>query len=92
MMTGAPGRSQVLSLYKQFIKNSRNFNNYNFREYFLRRAREEFRKNASVTDPAQASELYSAAKQDLGTLKRQSIISQMYTFDKLVVEPIPKEH
>lgn len=37
--------------------------------------------------PEQLAKLYQDAKADLGMLKRQAIISQMYTFDKLVVEP-----
>ncbi|EDZ72610.1 YER048W-Ap-like protein [Saccharomyces cerevisiae AWRI1631] len=32
--------------------------------------------------------LFKEAKNDLGVLKRQSVISQMYTFDRLVVEPL----
>lgn len=88
----APTRRQVLRLYKQFIKNANQFNDYNFREYFLRRARSSFKENKVIEDANKLNSLFSDAQRDLGVLKRQSIISQMYTFDKLVVEPLHKHH
>lgn len=94
-MSASPGpsRAQVLALYKQFIKNANGFNNYNYREYFLRKARTTFRKNRALEDPATISAAWDTALKDLGVLKRQSVISQMYTFDKQVVEPLdPKHH
>lgn len=81
----------MLGLYKQIIKNANRFNDYNFRQYFLRKARTEFRANKDVADAKVLDALISDAQKDLGVLKRQSIISQLYTFDKLVVEPLPKE-
>ncbi|QLQ80558.1 hypothetical protein HG537_0D05590 [Torulaspora globosa] len=91
-MSPAPTRSQVLSLYKQFVKNAKQFNDYNFREYFLRRARFDFKQNAKIHDPTRLAAIYEEAQKNLGVLKRQSVISQMYTFDKLVVEPLHKSH
>ncbi|CAI4060192.1 hypothetical protein SKDZ_05G1230 [Saccharomyces kudriavzevii ZP591] len=84
----APTRRQVLSLYKQFIRNSNQFNNYNFREYFLSKTRNTFRENMNQEDPKVLVNLFKEAKNELGVLKRQSVISQMYTFDRLVVEPL----
>ncbi|SMN19953.1 similar to Saccharomyces cerevisiae YER048W-A ISD11 Protein required for mitochondrial iron-sulfur cluster biosynthesis [Maudiozyma saulgeensis] len=91
-MATAPTRLQVLALYKQFIKNSKQFNNYNFREYFLRRSRDSFKQNMALQKPEEVSRAYSDAKEELGILKRQAVISQMYTFDKLVVEPLNNKH
>lgn len=85
-------RTQVLGLYKQFIKNANNFNDYNFKNYFLRRTRTLFRENREVKDQQKLDSLYTNALKDLGVLKRQSLISQMYTFDKLVVEPLKSDH
>ncbi|CAG99234.1 Isd11p [Kluyveromyces lactis] len=87
--TGA-SKTQILHMYKEFIRNASKIQNYNFREYFLRRARESFRANKNVENPEKISELLSEAEKDLGVLKRQSVISNMYTFDKLVVEPLKK--
>lgn len=87
-MSATPSRTQVLHLYKQFIKNAKLFNDYNFREYFLRRARADFKQHIAVQDTTKLSELYHDGQLNLAMLKRQSIISQLYTFDKLVVEPL----
>lgn len=88
----APTRPQVLKLYKQFVKNAKQFSDYNFREYFLRRTRSGFKENMSVRDPVKLAAAYEEAQKNLGVLKRQSVISQMYTFDKLVVEPLGRSH
>lgn len=79
-----------MGLYKQIIKNANRFNDYNFKQYFLRKARTEFKANKDA-DASKIEALLMDAQKDLGVLKRQSIISQMYTFDKLVVEPLPKK-
>lgn len=84
-------RPEILSLYRQIIKNSRKFTNYNFREYFLRRSRSEFKRNMHLNDPSQISDLFTKAKNELAVLKRQAIISQLYTFDKTVIEPLNKK-
>ncbi|CEP63472.1 Isd11p LALA0_S08e03246g [Lachancea lanzarotensis] len=84
----SPSRTQVLSLYKQIIRNANGFNNYNFKNYFLRKARTQFRETKDLQDPETIQQAYRTAKQELGVLKRQSVISQMYTFDKQVVERI----
>ncbi|CCF60682.1 hypothetical protein KAFR_0L00750 [Kazachstania africana CBS 2517] len=85
-----PTRRQVLALYKQFIKNSNQFNNYNFRQYFLRKSRSTFKESADLKDTVQVTNMFNEAKKELGILKRQAVISQMYTFDKTVVEPTLK--
>ncbi|CCK72754.1 Isd11p KNAG_0L01340 [Huiozyma naganishii CBS 8797] len=90
MAATVPARAQVLSVYRQFIKNANQFTNYNFREYFLRRTRNTFKQNKTVEDPARLAALFGEARAELKVLKRQSVISQMYTFDKTVVEPLNK--
>ncbi|AET39430.1 Isd11p Ecym_4375 [Eremothecium cymbalariae DBVPG len=86
-IAGVPSKTNVLHLYRDFIRNSRQFTNYNFREYFLRKSRETFRQFKNAGDP-EVQALWKQAQTDIGMLKRQSMISQMYTFDKLVVEPV----
>ncbi|SCU78436.1 LADA_0A05622g1_1 [Lachancea dasiensis] len=87
----APSRSQVLALYKQIIKNASNFNNYSYRNYFLRKAKTGFRVTRDLKDPEAVEEAFVSAQRELGVLKRQSAISQMYTFDKQVVEPLKEQ-
>lgn len=92
MTATVPTRPQVLALYRQFVKNANNFNNYNFREYFLRKARTTFKESKQLQDSTKVNAAWEEAQRELGVLKRQSVISQMYTFDKLVVEPLRKKH
>lgn len=80
-------RPQILSLYRQFLRNSGKFENYNFREYFIRKSKTEFRANKDLKDN---TSMFQSALKDLQLLKRQSTISKMYQFDKLVVEKLDK--
>ncbi|KAF9155743.1 hypothetical protein BG015_008778 [Linnemannia schmuckeri] len=65
-------RSQVLTLYKDLLHHSSKFAAYNFRDY--------------ATDPAKIEALIRKAEQQLEVVKRQSVISQLYGGEKLVVE------
>lgn len=78
----------ILGLYRSCLRYSHKFENYNFREYFLRKTKNTFRVNSQIEDPAKIEEFMSSGKKDLLLLKRQSTISQMYHFDKLVVEKL----
>lgn len=86
-----PTRNEVLGLYRKFIKNSKQFSNYNFREYFLRRSRETFKQNKEIHNIEHLQKIWEQAKCNLKVLERQSIISKIYTFDKLVIEPLDKK-
>lgn len=43
MSVATPTREQILSLYRAHLATARSFASYNFREYFVRRARDQFR-------------------------------------------------
>ncbi|KAI8353649.1 hypothetical protein EDC96DRAFT_517166 [Choanephora cucurbitarum] len=78
---------QVLSLYRDFIRYGKKFAAYNFRDYTLRRSRDAFRANMNETSPEKIEFFIEKAKRELDVVKRQAIISQMYTKgDHLVVE------
>ncbi|GMM32515.1 Isd11 protein [Martiniozyma asiatica (nom. inval.)] len=76
-------RSNVLALYRAFIRTSNQFQNYNFKAYFLRKTRADFRASGEMTP-----ELYQKALQDLQVLKRQATVSQMYHSDPIVLEKL----
>lgn len=86
----APTSKQVLLLYKRILSKASKFDNYNFREYFVRKAQHDFKKNMNVVDENQITRLYNEGIDNLALLNRQSAISQMFTFEKLVVEPLKK--
>ncbi|KAF2674053.1 hypothetical protein BT63DRAFT_449042 [Microthyrium microscopicum] len=77
---------EVLSLYRQLLRTSGQFAAYNFREYFRRRTRDAFREHRTDTDAEAINGLVGKARKELQVLKRQSVISQFYQMDRLVVE------
>ncbi|ODQ47760.1 hypothetical protein PICMEDRAFT_32291 [Pichia membranifaciens NRRL Y-2026] len=85
----AYAKTKVLTLYRSLLRNSYKFDHYNFREYFLRQTRSEFRKHRQVPDN---EALVEDALKNLAVLKRQATINKMYHFDKLVVEKLDKHH
>lgn len=81
---------QILGLYKQLLEKAGKFDNYNFREFAKRKVVDSFRANKSLQDEAQIKQFYNSGIDSLAQLQRQTAISQMYTLDKLVVEPLKK--
>ncbi|KAG0154411.1 Complex 1 LYR protein [Penicillium digitatum] len=77
---------QARSLFRSLLRYSGQFSNYNFREYARRKTRDSFRKHQNTTEERRIQELIQEGLQSLRLLKRQTIISQFYQLDKLVVE------
>ena len=70
---------EVLSVYKQLLRASLQFKDYNFKNYFYRRTQDEFRNvNSKMT-------LADAHKQ-LIIIQQQAQINSMYSAEKTVVE------
>lgn len=86
------GKTDVLKLYKQLLNKSYKFDNYNFREFSKRKVRDSFRSNQNLQESEKITEFYNTGIDELARLTRQTSVSQMYTFDKLVVEPLKKHH
>ncbi|EDU50226.1 iron-sulfur cluster biosynthesis protein Isd11 [Pyrenophora tritici-repentis] len=77
---------QVRSLYRSLLRQSNQFAAYNFREYAKRRTRDAFRDSKSINDERQVQEMVQKGLSELQMLKRQTVISQFYQIDRLVVE------
>lgn len=88
----APNSKQILGLYKNLLTNAYKFDNYNFREYARRRIHDAFKQYKNETDEDKITTFFNEGINNLAMLKRQGTISQMYTFDKLVVEPLKQHH
>lgn len=82
-------RSAVLSLYRNLIRTGSRFSQYGFREYAQRRTRDAFREHQNETNPQKLQELVNRGVNELQMMRRQTVISQMYNIDKLVVEVDP---
>ena len=79
-------RTQALGLYRQMLRAGRSFEAYNFREYALRRVREDFHSSRSIADVAQARAAYDFGVQQLELIKRQAAISRMFPQGKHSME------
>ncbi|KAJ8121857.1 hypothetical protein ONZ43_g1799 [Nemania bipapillata] len=87
---------QARSLYRQLLRTGDKFQAYNFREYAKRRTRDAFRESKGVEDPRQIQDLIQKGLKDLEIMKvrtaflagiaRQTVVSQFYQIDRLVVE------
>lgn len=64
----AATRKEVLGLYKQIQKYANTWDNYGFREYTKRRARDAFKLNKNITNPEEITKCISEARQNLGIL------------------------
>ncbi|KAK3805365.1 MAG: hypothetical protein J3Q66DRAFT_360779 [Benniella sp.] len=86
MSSTAAHRSQVLGLYRSLLHHSSKFAAYNFRDYAVRRTRDAFHAAKNESDPEKIKALIQNAQSQLEVVKRQSLISQLYGGEKLVLE------
>mmetsp|Transcript_46878 Transcript_46878/g.73379 ORF Transcript_46878/g.73379 Transcript_46878/m.73379 type:complete len:91 (-) Transcript_46878:310-582(-) len=85
-------KAEAVQLYRNLIRYSKKFQHYNFREYFLRRTREEFAANKGESDPAKVSELLERGKRELEVIRRQAMMSELFAPNKkFVVEQMAKQ-
>ncbi|RVX73055.1 hypothetical protein B0A52_02181 [Exophiala mesophila] len=76
----------VRSLYRSLLRQGNQFANYNFRMYARRRTRDAFHENQRVADSRQIQELVQKGLKELQVMKRQTVVSQFFQLDRLVVE------
>mmetsp|Transcript_63652 Transcript_63652/g.93236 ORF Transcript_63652/g.93236 Transcript_63652/m.93236 type:complete len:93 (-) Transcript_63652:76-354(-) len=69
---------EAAALYRALVRSSKKFGTYNFREYFLRRTREDFRQYRTETDPAKIKELLEYGRRELQVIQRQATISSLF--------------
>ena len=82
-------RNGVLSLYRQMLRNSLKFANYNFREHAYRRISGEFRLCQSLP-PSEAEAKFQWGINQAELVKRQAIISQLYPEERSVAAKVKK--
>ncbi|CAF94505.1 unnamed protein product [Tetraodon nigroviridis] len=67
------------------LTESQKFPSYNYRSYAVRRVRDAFRTNRTVSDPAAVEKLITEGQQTLSLIQRQVTIGQMFASQKTVV-------
>ncbi|KAI8584277.1 hypothetical protein K450DRAFT_219066 [Umbelopsis ramanniana AG] len=86
-MANPATKTQVISLYRQFLRSGSKFGAYNFRDYAIRRARDGFRSHMNEADPEKISAFIKKAEQELKVVQRQSTISSMFNSgQRLIIE------
>ncbi|KAK4395857.1 protein ISD11 [Sesamum angolense] len=77
-MGSAPTRTQVLSLFRSFLRTARQFTDYNIREYANRRVVDAFRHNRRLSDPVEADAAFADGKSQLVVAQRQAVVYSHY--------------
>ncbi|KAL3790364.1 hypothetical protein HJC23_002750 [Cyclotella cryptica] len=82
MSTNAP-----LSLFRSLLRQARNMDNYNFREYATRRVRVGFENNRNLAGDHLDMALREGREQ-LDILKRQVVLGRLYPSAPSVMESV----
>lgn len=65
------------SLFRQLLRESKKFDNYNFRTYALRSTKSKFRANAGASGE-EVDKLLQNGRKDLELIRRQTLIGSLY--------------
>ncbi|KAI9777507.1 MAG: hypothetical protein M1835_005206 [Candelina submexicana] len=68
------------------MRQGNQFAAYNFREYARRRTRDAFREHRGEVEERKLQELMQKGLKELQMMKRQTVVSQFFQLDRLVVE------
>ncbi|KAJ2780344.1 hypothetical protein H4R18_003522 [Coemansia javaensis] len=88
-MSASVGRSEILGLYRQSLRAARQFETYNFRKYFYRRARDRFRAIGAQQDAAARAAAVAEAQAELAVVRRQGALNRMFAHNRTVIEADP---
>ena len=73
------------SLFRTMLREAAQVDQYNFRNYAIRRVREDFRRNAALSCSEAATALQEG-KDALEVLRRQRIVGQLYPAAQSVMD------
>ena len=73
------------SLFRTMLREAAQVDQYNFRNYAIRRVREDFRRNAALAG-ADADAALQEGKDALEVLRRQRIVGQLYPAAQSVMD------
>ncbi|CAK79734.1 unnamed protein product (macronuclear) [Paramecium tetraurelia] len=74
----------VLKLYKQILRAGNQFKDYNFREYVIRRAKQDFRE--LQINPDLKNKVFEKYTTELEVIKRQAIVQNLYYQTNHIIE------
>ncbi|CAH1101728.1 unnamed protein product [Psylliodes chrysocephalus] len=79
-------KTKTLQLYRTMLRESSKIPSYNFREYAIRKIRDTFKQNKQCTESTVIQNQLKEAQRNLEIIKRQAIVGQLYSTEKLVIE------
>ena len=78
-------KPQALSLMRSMLRESRKFDNYNFRAHAMRKVVGGFRESCKLEGQA-ATDKFKWGESQLDLLKRQRVISGMFTEEQSIMQ------
>ncbi|KAJ2500247.1 OTU protein [Coemansia sp. RSA 1972] len=84
------GRVEVLRLYRSSLRAAQQFETYNFRKYFYRRTRDQFRAASGLTDTQAIAASLAEARGELKVMQRQGVLNKMFAHNRTVIESDPQ--
>ena len=78
-------RTQVLALYRSLLREATHIDNYNFRLHALRKVKGEFRESTALSG-ADIGSKFAGGREQLESLRRQRIVSQLYPEGSNIME------
>jgi LYR motif-containing protein 4 len=85
-MNGAAKREAV-ALYRKLLRTSSKCNDYNYREFLVRRVKQDFRSSSSNTSST-PEDLMLAAKLKLEEVQRIVTVQNLYAVDQSVMNHV----
>ncbi|BHF78620.1 LYR motif-containing protein 4 [Sparganum proliferum] len=76
-------QQRMAQLFKDLLRASNNFADYNFRTYFVRHVKATFEKTSSLASKEEIDRFIAEQEKNLEILERQSALSQAFKFKKL---------
>ncbi|CAK64196.1 unnamed protein product (macronuclear) [Paramecium tetraurelia] len=74
----------VLKLYKSILRAGNQFKDYNFREYVIRRAKQDFRE--LKINPDLKNQVMDKYTKELEVVRRQTIVQNLYYQSNSILE------
>eukprot|EP00466_Bigelowiella_natans_P009504 jgi/Bigna1/49904/estExt_Genewise1.C_600057 len=81
-------RPTVLRLYRNMLRQGKQYKDYNFREYILRRVRDQFRARRDLTDAEDIQHHLNKGRDTLELIQRQKMLDNMYNRGENIMEKI----
>ncbi|KAF5815127.1 hypothetical protein HanXRQr2_Chr03g0119611 [Helianthus annuus] len=79
MAAPPPSRKQILSLFGSFLRSSRQFTDYNIREYTKRPYNRRILPQITLTNPSSVATAFSDGNYQRQVAKRQALVYHMYS-------------